>query len=139
MRLVLDASVALKWAIVEPDSAIAIGLREDYRNGIHELISPESLPLECAHSLTKKQRQGLIPDARSLWDEIMLDSPAYFPILPLMDRAVEISILVRHNIHDCVYVALAEREGCGLVTADRKLLNNLQVAFPFLTDLATMI
>ena len=63
MRAVLDASVALKWEIVEPDSAQGIRLRDDFRNAIHELIAPETFALECAHSLTKKQRQGLIPDA----------------------------------------------------------------------------
>ena len=79
MRAVLDGSVALNWEIVEPDSAKAIRLRDDFRNATHELIAPETFALECAHSLTKKQRQGLIPDARTLWNDIMLDSPAYFP------------------------------------------------------------
>ncbi len=138
MRAVLDASIALKWEIIEPDSARAIRLRDDFRKGIHELIAPETFALECAHTLTKKQRQGFIPDAQALWDEIMLDSPAYFPIMALMDRAVEISIQKRHNVHDCVYVALAEREGCELLTADLKLIGNLQSAFPFITDLATL-
>ena len=68
----------------------------------------------------------------------MLDSPAYSPILALMDRAVEISIQRRHNVHDCMYVALAEREDCELLTADRKFIGNLQPAFPFITDLATL-
>src|SRR5690349_17588269 len=112
MKYVLDASVALKWAIIEPDSDKAIRLRDDLRNAIHELIAPETFSLECAHALTKKERQRIVSDARALWNEIMLDSPVYVSILPLMDRAVEISIRMRHNVHDCLYVALAEREGC---------------------------
>ena len=43
MKYVLDASVAIKWVIVEPDSNEATRLREDYRNAIDELIAPESL------------------------------------------------------------------------------------------------
>ena len=55
-----------------------------------------------------------------------------------MARAVEISIQMRHNVHDCLYVALAEREACEFLTADRKLVTNLQSALPFITDLATL-
>jgi predicted nucleic acid-binding protein len=138
MKYVLDASVAIKWVIVEPDSNKATRLREDYRNAIHELIAPESFTIECAYSLTKKQRQRLLPDARALWDEIMIDAPVLAPILPLMDRALEISIAKRHNFYDCLYVVLAERERCELLTADTKLITNLQASFPFITSLATL-
>jgi predicted nucleic acid-binding protein len=92
MKYVLDASVALKWVIVEPDSNKATRVREDYRNAINDLIAPESFAIECAYSLTKKQRQRLLPDARVLWDEILLDAPAFSPILSLLDRAFDISI-----------------------------------------------
>jgi hypothetical protein len=61
--------------IVEPGSNTAIRLREDFRNSVHELIASESFVIECAYSLTKKQRQRLIPDARALWNEIMLNAP----------------------------------------------------------------
>jgi predicted nucleic acid-binding protein len=138
MKYVLDASVAIKWVIVEPDSNRATRLREDCRNAIHDLIAPESFAIECAYSLTKKQRQRLLPDARALWDEIMLDAPAFAPILTLADRALDISIQARHNFYDCLYVALAEREGCDLLTADAKLVTNLQPAFPFITSLAAL-
>src|SRR6266446_7088803 len=126
MKYVLDASVGIKWEIIEPDSDKAGRLRDDFRNAIHELIAPETFSVECAHALTKKERQRIIPDARTLWNEIMLDSPVYFSIIALMDRAVEISIQMRHNVHDCIYVALAEREGCALVTADAKMIASLQ-------------
>ena len=68
----------------------------------------------------------------------MMDAPVLAPILPLMDRALEISIAKRHNFYDCLYVALAERERCELLTADTKLITNLQASFPFITSLATL-
>ena len=37
-----------------------------------------------------------------------------------------------------VYVALAERESCELVTADTRLINNLQPHFPFIMALSSM-
>jgi predicted nucleic acid-binding protein len=138
MKYVLDASVAIKWVIVEPDSNKATRLRDAYRNAIHELVAPESFAMECAYALTKKQRQKLLPHARALWDDIMVDAPALAPILPLLDRAFDISMQTRHNFYDCLYVALAEREGCELLTADGKLITNLRVSFPFITALATL-
>jgi predicted nucleic acid-binding protein len=138
VKYVLDASVGLKWVIVEPDSDKAIRLRDEYRNAMHELLAPESFTIECAYALTKKQRQRLLPDARALWDEIMMDAPVLAPVLPLMDRAFDISIAARHNFYDCLYVALAEREGSELVTADTKLIANLRAHFPFIISLATL-
>ena len=41
----------------------------------------------------------------------MTDSPTLFPMGPLMVRAIDISRQTRHNFFDCLYVALAEREG----------------------------
>jgi predicted nucleic acid-binding protein len=35
-------------------------------------------------------------------------------------------------------VALAEREGCALITADQKSINNLSPHFPFILPLATL-
>jgi predicted nucleic acid-binding protein len=42
------------------------------------------------------------------------------------------------GVYDCVYVALAEREGCEMVTADARLLANIQPSYPFLISLASV-
>ena len=125
MKYVLDASVGLKWVLIEADSDKARQLRDDFQNQIHELIAPDIFPVECAHSLTKKERQGIVPNARKLWGDIMIDSPAYFSNSPLMDRAVEISCQARIAVYDRLYVALAEQVGCELITADARLMRNL--------------
>jgi predicted nucleic acid-binding protein len=41
-------------------------------------------------------------------------------------------------VYDALYVALAEREGCELVTADDKLVNALQSKMPFVIPLANL-
>lgn len=78
MKYVLDSSVALKWALPEPDTAEALKLRADYRNGIHDLISPDFFPLETAHALTRAERQRRISQGVGwgLWQKIMSDCPA---------------------------------------------------------------
>ena len=45
--------------------------------------------------------------------------------MSLFTRAVDISSATRIAITDCIFVALAEREGCELLTADDKLMKNL--------------
>jgi predicted nucleic acid-binding protein len=42
------------------------------------------------------------------------------------------------EVHDCLYVALAEREACELVTVDNRLLATLRNMFPFIIDLAAL-
>ncbi len=46
---------------------------------------------------------------------------------------MRIAFLLRHPVYDCVYLALAERLQCRLVTADRKL--QLKAAERFNVDL----
>jgi predicted nucleic acid-binding protein len=45
---------------------------------------------------------------------------------------------MRVGIYDCLYVALAEREGCEFITADDKLIKKLQSKFPFVISRASM-
>lgn len=138
MRYVLDASVALKWVVDEPDAAEARKIRADFRNAIHELIAPDSFELEIAHALTKIQRRGLSPDSWILWVDVMTTAPALFPAHPLIPRAIQIANRARIGVYDCLYVALAEREGCELVTADARLLNSLQPTYPFIIPMAAV-
>ena len=57
------------------------------------------------------------------------------PYEPLLDRAVDISSQTRSGLYD---VALAEREGCELVTDDQKLIANLKPHFPIIVPLASL-
>jgi predicted nucleic acid-binding protein len=138
MKYVLDASVGIKWVMNEVDSTEARHLRDDFRNQIHELIAPDSFPLEAAHALTKAGRRGIVTDATKLWVELMVDSPQLFPSVPLMLRALGIASQASIGVYDCLYVARAEREGCELVTAYPRLLNNLRPSYPFIIPLASV-
>ena len=41
--------------------------------------------------------------------------------------------LARIGVYDCLYVALAERKACELVTADLRLVTNLGTLFPIIS------
>lgn len=140
MKYVLDASVALRWVISGPLSAQARRLRNDYRNQVHELIAPDIFPAETAGALTKAERQKIISvgDALPFYGRIAAAWPVLHSHFPLIARAIDISSATRSAVYDCLYVALAEREGCDLITADDKLVRNLRPTFPFITPLASL-
>ena len=138
MKYVLDSSVAFKWVVPESDTPRAVQLRDEFRAAVHELIAPDVFPPELAHALTRAERQGRINDAVTRLIDVLTTSPILIPSLPLLLRAADISSTLRVGVYDCLYVALAEREGCGLVTADTRLLANLKPTFPFIIDLASL-
>ena len=45
---------------------------------------------------------------------------------------------MRVGVYDCIYVVLAEQVSCELVTADDKLIRNLQARFPFIVHLSSL-
>ncbi len=139
MKYVLDSSVAFKWEVVEAFSDKAQRLRADFQAAIHELLAPDVFEIEIAHALTRAERQGRITvgQAGILWADVMSTPPVLQQSGPLVPRAIAISSAMRIGVYDCLYVALAEREGCEFVTADTKLLANLQTQFPFIKDLST--
>jgi predicted nucleic acid-binding protein len=120
MKYVLDSSVAFKWVVPESDTPKAVKLRDEFRSAVHELISPDVFPPELAHALTRAERQGRIPlaDAVIRLIDVRTIGPILIPSLPLLLRATARSSSTRVGVYDCLYVALAEREGCELVTAD---------------------
>jgi predicted nucleic acid-binding protein len=131
--------VAFKWEVPETNSDKANLLRDDFRNAIHVLLAPDFFPMELAHALTRAERQGRIPvgQANVYWTDAMSSVPSLIRSLPMTIRAIDLSSQLRIGVYDCLYVALAEQEKCEFVTADDKLVNNVQQQFPFVRDLST--
>jgi predicted nucleic acid-binding protein len=140
MKRVLDSSVGFKWVVAEADTDKALRLRDDFRNGLVELLAPDVFPVEIGHGLTRAERQNRITPAQGatyLADMFTLLPQLHFS-LALLPRAYEISSQMRIGIYDCLYVALAEREECELITADDRLFKNLQSQFSFLVPLSSL-
>ncbi|HTU91180.1 MAG TPA: type II toxin-antitoxin system VapC family toxin [Gemmataceae bacterium] len=140
MKRVLDSSVGFKWFVPELHSDKALCLRDDYRNGIVELIAPDIFLVEITHALTRAERQKRITSAQGALAlaNMMNMQPQLSGYIPLLPRAYQISSHRNVGVYDCLYLALAEREGCDLVTSDDRLLKNLQPHFPFLISLASL-
>jgi predicted nucleic acid-binding protein len=140
MKYVVDCSVAFKWVVPEVDSDKALRLREGYRNGVHELIAPDIFPAEVANALLMAERRGRIPAGQfpSYLADILTTTPDLHLTRPLLGRVAVITATFRVSVYDGLYVALAEREGCELVTADDRLVRNLQGKFSFVIPLASL-
>jgi len=141
MKYVIDASTAIPWEIPEPLSVKARQLREDHRNHIHELLTTDLFPTEVANALLVAERRGrILPGQGALFlAEILKVRPAiHTALLDLLPRAYAIAHSTVWSVYDCLYVALAERESCDLVTGDDRLVRNLQTQFPCVIPLSSL-
>jgi len=140
MRYVLDSCIAVKWFLAESDSAKAIQVLDEFNRQLHELLAPDVFPVEVAHALSRAQRRGLIPPTTGSQhlSDLLAFLPVLNPSLTLLPRAYEISSQAQIGVYDCLYVALAEREGCELLTADDRLARALGPTYPFITLLASI-
>jgi predicted nucleic acid-binding protein len=120
VSLVVDASVAAKWVLPESDSDKAENLR---RTG-ETLIAPTLIVAEIGNAVWKRAVRGEMSSAEAV-DAVETATALLASLVPveqLAARAIELSISLRHPIYDCFYLALAEREGAPIITADAKLL-----------------
>ena len=118
MRFVVDASVAVKLLVDEPDSDAARELTATGR----ELHAPRLMASEVANALWYKARLGQIERADAgaalAW---ITDMPLRWNDDEAVSAdAVRLALALDHPVYDCVYLALAHRIGATMVTADRR-------------------
>ena len=133
-RCVVNASVALKWHLThEPFALQALDLLNDWRKGDLDLLAPDIFFAEISHALVRAIRRGrLSPDeAKTVLSDLLAVAVQMFPIRLLVQRAMEIALQHQQSAYDCLYAALAEREGVELWTGDERLVNALIAHFLF--------
>jgi len=125
-KLVIDASVAVKWFVVEPYSNAARRVLDTYQ-GTASFHAPDILPTELANTIWKKQLfQGLTEaDAKDILAAFRRVQIALVPAMALLDDAYNLAITHRRSVYDALYLALSLREKCPLVAADEKFVNAL--------------
>src|SRR5439155_1475412 len=121
-RLVIDASVAVKWVVPEPDSKHAECLLE------HGLVAPDLLFAECANVLWKKVRRGELTKGEADVAAQTLEQAdlAVVSTRGYLALATSIAVEFDHPAYDAVYLAVAEASSLRLVTADEKLTRKLR-------------
>jgi predicted nucleic acid-binding protein len=144
MKYVIDASTAFQWEVPEPHSHMAIRLRDDYRSGAHELLSPDIFPAEVGNALIVAERKGRITPGQFAirLAAILASCPDLHETRPLVARSCVIIAAVtsgfRLSFYDALYIALAEREGCDLISGDDKLVRNMAAHYPFIKSLSSI-
>ena len=123
MRLVVDASVAVKWLVVEEDADAA----QELATSGQDLHAPRLMASEVANALWRKARAGEIERRAA---GVLLASVPDMPVRWGADEtvsadAVRLALALDRPIYDCVYLALAHRIGAVLLTADPRFANAL--------------
>src|SRR6202008_1283236 len=105
-----------------------------------ELVAPDIFAPEIANALASAERQGRIKAGESalFLHDILRAAPALHPTPPLLLRAMALAIATRRAVYDCASLALAEAEGCELVTADDQFARGLRPSFPFIVSLVAL-
>jgi predicted nucleic acid-binding protein len=120
---VLDASVAVRWVVPERGSVEAA----DLLTRDIAWLAPHLMFVEAASALRRKTAAAEIRAeiaAQAL--DALLQASRDGVIAVANDREIAPSALLLalslgHKVPDCLYLALAEREGAGLATADARL------------------
>jgi predicted nucleic acid-binding protein len=116
--LIVDASVAIKWLVLEDMSNLA---KELSGSGDH-LVAPRLIMTEVANALARKTIEGLLTrqEARHHLDALPRFLPDLIDIDGLIEPAFENACALRHPIYDLIYLEAARTMDGQLVTADRR-------------------
>lgn len=119
MRVIVDASVAVKWFVNEDLHQEALRLLT-----LDEALrAPDFILAEVGNVFWRKRLSDDIEESLALraLDELRKNLPILYPLADLVGRALRIAIRLRHPIYDCLYLACAEAAQGVLVSADQRL------------------
>ena len=122
--IVVDASLAIKWYLLEPFTADALALLEEVSGS---LVAPDVLLSEVIGALVRRanvdrklrgQSETSISRFVALLDEKLVRIEGTGP--HRMASAAKLALNLGHPLKDCIYLALAMDLGCDLVTCDAR-------------------
>jgi predicted nucleic acid-binding protein len=139
--VVVDASVAIKWAIKEENSDLALALLADWTEKEIIILAPALLSYEVTNIFHQRIRKEAYPfeDAQRALEEIIYESVGFdFVNTPATHvRAIQLSQQFGlPAAYDAHYLALAESKHCELWTADKRLWNSVRGKLPWVRWLA---
>jgi predicted nucleic acid-binding protein len=120
MRVVLDTSVAANIVLQTPAAAGLIAELEQAQL----VLAPTLLHSEIANTLWKQVRFGQLghDDAIGLYHDGIALVDEFVPDHELAIQALSLAVKHQHSAYDMLFVALAQRFGCTLLTVDSKLI-----------------
>ena len=126
--VVVDANLALKWVLLEEDSALSMGLLEKWADERKEIIAPALFAYEVTNILHRQAVTGKLTHDEALQGLSKLFSLGILLKFSFYEEASAQAIDFAHRFHlpatyDAHYLALAHREQCEFWTADTRLWN----------------
>lgn len=121
--VVVDASLAFKWLVKEEHSVKALAMLRSWDIQGIRTAAPHLMPFEVANALHRRVVQGglTVKTASDLMDNLFSSRLELHETPQLHGRALELaSRLGQGAAYDSHYLALAERLGCELWTADER-------------------
>jgi predicted nucleic acid-binding protein len=118
MSYVVDANVAIKWAVKE-------ALHEEARHVLdlsYSLTAPDLISAEICNVLRRKVQLGEIGREQGrevIWFVHWVVRDPY-PSRALAEPAYELALQLGHPAYDCFYLAYAQLIRAPLITADAK-------------------
>jgi len=133
VTLIVDASVAVKWVLVEPGGDQALALLRSFAAGETDLIAPRLIQEEVASALAKRFRRRQISSAQAenAFAEFLEHRPGLMDTSDDLRRALALSLEHQISLWDSVYLALAIRTRADLITADQRFYRSVSRHYPF--------
>lgn len=125
-RVVIDASVALKWRLRDEEATQqADALLEDFLAGKLALLTPTLFDYEIANALrvaVTRQRLSEQDAAAALADFAQYTIVRY-DFTDISSRTFHLSGQYQRSAYDSAYMALAQMQGIWFFTGDKRLFN----------------
>jgi predicted nucleic acid-binding protein len=132
--IVVDASLAAKWVVAEPQSAAADRVLD--RCG-GQLTAPDLIGVEVGGAVVRRANTGELGREDALaalqrWIRLLDGGrPVLQPVSSgRLLAAGELAARLRHPLKDCVYLALALELGATLATCDERFAAKSRPLYP---------
>lgn len=122
-RVVVDASLAVKWLVPEEHSDRADALGRLWARQGTRRAAPYFMPVEVANALHRRvvRAELSVHDGVRLIEALLSSGLELYETPNLHSRALELaSRLNQGAVYDALYLALAETLNCELWTADER-------------------
>ena len=123
MPIVVDASIAVKWFILEVHSEDAARLLRSKQ----DFLAPDLIWAEVGNVLWKKvlRKEISFEQARGILKDFLRFPVQTFGSHALLDAAWGLAAQYGITVYDSLYLAVAISQNCSAVTADRKFYGSL--------------
>ena len=119
-RIVVGASVVVKWFVEEENTEKALDILDNYSEGKVDLISAQLMPFEVMNSLRYNPTLG-IQDIMRIGESLSKLQIGLFPLVDgLYAQSMRIAIEYGTTVYDASYLSPAISADCLMYTSDAK-------------------